>query len=51
VRGSWLSTALDLQHITNRDNRSVPQWNSKPRDVEWREQLACFPVIGINGEF
>ncbi len=51
VRGSWLSTYLDLQNITNRDNRSVQQWNSKLRNVEWREQIAFFPVIGINWKF
>ncbi|MCO4099262.1 MAG: TonB-dependent receptor [Gemmatimonas sp.] len=51
VRGSWLSTYLDLQNITNRDNRSVQQWNSKTRAVEWREQIAFFPVIGINWKF
>ncbi len=51
VRGSWLSTYLDLQNITNRDNRSVQQWNSKTRAVEWREQIAFFPVVGINWKF
>lgn len=51
VRGSWLSTYLDLQNITNRDNRSVQQWNSKTRDVEWREQIAFFPVVGVNWKF
>ncbi|MFO0074239.1 MAG: hypothetical protein ACK55A_19445 [Gemmatimonas sp.] len=51
VRGSWLSTYIDLQNITARENRSVQQWTSKTRDVEWREQIAFFPVLGINWKF
>lgn len=51
VRGSWLSTHLDLQNITNRDNRSVQQWNSKSRNVQWREQIAFIPVVGVTWEF
>ena len=51
VRGSWLSTYIDLQNITARENRSVQQWNSKTNSVEWREQIAFFPVLGINWKF
>jgi hypothetical protein len=51
IRGTWLSTYLDIQNITNRENRSVQLWNTKTRRAEWQEQIAFFPVIGLNWKF
>lgn len=51
VRGSWLAMYFEIQNITNRENRSVQQWNTKTRAIEWRPQLALFPLVGMNWKF
>lgn len=48
IRGTWLSTYFEIQNVTNRENRSVQQWNTKTKSVEWRPQVALLPLIGIN---
>jgi hypothetical protein len=51
VRGSWLAMYFEIQNVTNRENRSVQEWNTKTRAVEWRPQLALFPLVGMNWKF
>ncbi len=51
IRGSWLSTYFEIQNVTNRENRSVQQWNAKTNQVEWRPQVALLPLIGLNWKF
>lgn len=51
IAGTWLSTYLELQNVTNRENRSVQQWNSKTNAVEWQPQVALLPLIGMNWKF
>lgn len=50
-RGSWLATYFEIQNATNRENRSVQQWNTKTRAVEWREQVALLPLVEVNWKF
>jgi hypothetical protein len=51
IRGTWLSTYFEIQNVTNRENRSVQQWNAKTNRVEWRPQVALLPLIGMNWKF
>ncbi len=48
VRGTWLSTYFEIQNVTNRENRSVQQWNAKTNAIEWRPQVALLPLVGLN---
>jgi hypothetical protein len=48
VGGTWLSTYFEIQNVTNRENRSVQQWNAKTNRVEWQPQVALLPVVGLN---
>ena len=51
IRGTWLSTYIEIQNVTNRENRSAQQWNAKTNAVEWRPQVALLPLIGMNWKF
>lgn len=51
VRSSWLAMYFEIQNVNNRENRSVQQWNTKSRAIEWRPQLALFPLVGMNWKF
>jgi hypothetical protein len=42
---------LDLQNVTNRENRGAPQWNPRTRRAELNASVGLLPAIGINWEF
>ena len=48
IRGTWLSMFFEVQNVTNRENRSVQQWNTKTQTIEWRPQVAFLPLVGMN---
>jgi hypothetical protein len=51
IRGTWLSTYIELQNVTNRKNKTTLDWNPKTGRAQWREQTSFLPVGGINWKF
>jgi hypothetical protein len=51
VGRTWLSMFFEIQNITNRQNRVVEEWNAKTNAVEWRQQVALLPLIGLNWKY
>ncbi|MEI6739473.1 MAG: TonB-dependent receptor [Gemmatimonadaceae bacterium] len=51
IRGTWLSTYIELQNVTNRHNKTTLDWNPKTGRAQWREQTSFLPVGGINWKF
>jgi hypothetical protein len=51
IRGTWLSTYIELQNVTNRLNKTTLDWNPKTGRAQWREQTSFLPVGGINWKF
>lgn len=42
---------IDLQNVTNRENRGAPQWNPRTREAELNASIGLLPTIGLNWEF
>jgi Carboxypeptidase regulatory-like domain/TonB-dependent Receptor Plug Domain len=51
IRRGTLATYIELQNVSGRENQSVQIWNSKTNKVEYQEQIAFLPVIGMNWKF
>jgi hypothetical protein len=51
VRGTWVSTYLELQNLTNRSNVTTLDWNAKQGRAQWRAQTSFLPVGGVNVKF
>lgn len=43
--------SLDIQNITNRENKIYPYWNDSAQEVEWSTQLGILPSISWQIDF